>query len=47
MTRPKVLRDRRSISAKIRMLIVQLALPLCVLAFFVLLMFFLYSLQYA
>lgn len=47
MKRPIALRASHSISAKIRALIVQLALPLCVLAVFLLLLFFLYSLQYA
>ena len=47
MTRASPLRDRHDISAKIRALIIQLALPLCVLAVFVLALFFIYSLRYA
>ena len=47
MIHTPVLRGRHSISEKIRALIVQLALPLCVLAVFVLLLFFLYSLRFA
>ena len=40
-------RDPNSISSRIRKLIWSLAIPLCVLAVFILLVFLLYSLRYA
>ncbi len=40
-------KDRRSISAALRELVVRLAVPLCALALFVLVVFLIYGLQYA